>query len=75
MTHESLSSKDWNCIVSQLGGTAFLTNSARETKAFLRARVIESAVDLLRMILAYCVRAGGLRSTTAWATSIGFVDI
>lgn len=75
MTHESLSSKDWNCIVSQLGGTAFLTNSARETKAFLRARVIESAVDLLRMILAYCVRAGGLRSTAAWATSIGFVDI
>src|SRR5262245_27545397 len=75
MTHESFSSKDWNRIVSRLGGAATLESSARETKAFLRARVIDSAVDLLRMILAYCLGKGGLRSTAAWATSIGLVDI
>jgi hypothetical protein len=75
MTPESFSSEDWNSIVSRLGGAEMLNSSARETKAFLRARVIASAVDLLRMILAYCVRAGGLRSTAAWAASIGFVDI
>lgn len=75
MTHESLRNKDWNSIVSRLGGMEMLETSARETKAFLRARVIGSAVDLLRMILAYCLGDGGFRSTSAWATSIGLVDI
>jgi hypothetical protein len=75
MTHESFSSQDWNSVVSRLGGAATLESGARETKAFLRARVIDSAVDLLRMILAYCLGKGGLRSTAAWATSIGLVDI
>ena len=75
MSHESLSNHDWTSIVARLGGAAALTTSARETKAFLRAREIESAVDLLRMILAYCLGERGLRSTAAWATSIGLVDI
>ena len=75
MTHESFSSKDWNSIVSRLGGATALASGARETKAFLRARVIENPVDLLRMVLAYCLGKGGLRSTAAWAASIGLVDI
>jgi len=61
--------------VAQLGGAATLEASARETKAFSRPRVIANAVDLLRMILAYCLSHRGLRSTAAWATSIGLVDI
>ena len=52
-----------------------LNNSARETKAFLRPREINNAVDLLRMILAYCLGERGLRSTAAWAASIGLVNI
>lgn len=52
-----------------------LASSARETKAFLRPRVIESPIALLQMILAYCLGEGGLRSTAAWAASIGLVDI
>ncbi len=49
--------------------------TARETKAFLRPRGITNAVDLLRLILAYCLGERGLRLTAAWATSVGLVDI
>lgn len=75
MTHESLVNRDWKHIVARLGGATSLEVSARETKAFLRARAIASAVDLLRMILAYCLGVRGLRSTTAWASAVGLVDI
>jgi hypothetical protein len=36
-------------------GAAALERSARETGAFLQARVIKTAVDLLRLIFAYCL--------------------
>ena len=49
--------------------------SAKATKAFLRARAFENAIDMLRMIFAYCIGDGGLRSTAAWAASIGLVDV
>lgn len=75
MTHESLCNEDWNSVVTRLGGAETLENGARETKAFLRGRVIDNAVDLLRLILAYCLGEWGLRSTAAWATSVGLVDI
>jgi Transposase DDE domain len=75
MTHESLATQDWESVVARLGGAEMLNESARETKAFLRARVIESAVDLLRIILAYCLGERGLRSTAAWSTAIGLGDI
>src|SRR5258708_39791190 len=75
MTHESVVGGDWEEVVRWLGGAEAIESSARETKAFLRARVIENAVDLLRMTLAYCLGERGLRSTAAWAASIGLVDI
>jgi len=75
MTNESLVNRDWTHIVARLGGATRLEASAHETKAFLRARVIENAVDLLRMILAYCLGERGLRSTAAWASAVGLVDI
>jgi hypothetical protein len=75
MTPESLISKDWNGVVARLGGRKTLETSARETKAFLRPREIKNAVDLLRLVLAYCLGERGLRSTAAWAASIGLVDI
>src|SRR5262245_2414283 len=75
MTRESLLNDDWTSIVARLGGVMALEVSARATKAFLRPREIRNAVDLLRLILAYCLGESGLRSTAAWATSVGLVDI
>jgi hypothetical protein len=75
MIHGSLVNRDWREIMERLGGAAALEASARETKAFLRGREIKTAVDLLRLILAYCLGDRGLRSTAAWTTSIGLVDI
>src|SRR5208282_3330414 len=34
-----------------------------------------TAVDLLRLILAYCLSDRGLRSTAAWATATGLADL
>jgi Transposase DDE domain len=75
MTHASILTRDWQGIVARLGGAARLEASARQTKAFQRARGIGSAADLLRLILAYCLGERGLRSTAAWATSVGLADI
>jgi hypothetical protein len=75
MIHAPLLNQDWQLIVDRLGGAERIESSARRTKAFLRARVVSNAVDLLRLILAYCLGQGGLRSTAAWASAIGLVDI
>jgi hypothetical protein len=75
MRHESLVNEDWTNVVARLGGAETLKITARQTRAFLRPREITSAVDLLRLILAYCLGERGLRSTAAWATSVGLVDI
>ena len=75
MTRESLLGADWREVLRRLGGAEAIEASAKETKAFVRARVVGNAVDLLRMILAYCLGHQGLRSTATWAASIGLVDI
>jgi len=75
MRHESLVNEDWTNVVARLGGADVLNATARETKAFLRPREITNAVDLLRLILAYCLGERGLRLTAAWAASVGLVDI
>jgi hypothetical protein len=75
MRSESLVNRDWAGVVARLGGAEALKLTARQTKAFIRAREIKNAVDLLRLIMAYCLGERGLRSTAAWATSVGLVDI
>lgn len=75
MRHESLVNEDWTGLVARLGGAEALKITARATKAFLRPREITNAVDLLRLILAYCLGERGLRLTAVWAASVGLVDI
>jgi DDE family transposase len=75
MTHESLVNEDWMRVVGRLGGAAQLEVSARETRAFVRRREIPDAVTLLRLMLAYCLGERGLRSTAAWAASVGLADL
>jgi len=75
MTNESLLNEDWRSVVARLGGAETLDATARETKAFVRPRQITNAVDLLRLILAYCLGERGLRATASWAASVGLVDI
>lgn len=75
MTHDLLVNRDWASVVERLGGGETLESTARETKAFVRPREVKNAVDLLRLILAYCLGGGGLRSTAAWAGAIGLVEV
>src|SRR3984957_16992066 len=75
MRHESLVHEDWTNVVARLGGAETLKITARETKAFLRPREITSAVDLLRLILAYCLGERGLRATAAWAAAVALTDV
>lgn len=75
MTRDSLIDQDWARVVERLGGAEALAGSARTTKAFLRPRVVQSASDLLRLVLAYCLGAEGLRLTAAWASAIGLADL
>src|SRR5947209_13449603 len=75
MTHESLVTDDWDWLVERLGGAATLTESARTSKAFVRARGVRSAVDLLRLTLGYCLSHAGLRGTAAWAAALGLAKV
>ena len=75
MTRDSLCSDDWLTLVARLGGPAYLAATARQTRAFLRCREIASPLDLLRLVLAYCLGRHGLRSTTGWACAAGLLDI
>ena len=67
--------KDFDTIVDQLGGAARLEAEARATGAFQRAREVKCAVDMLRLVLAYCLGPEGLRLTAAWAEAVGLVAI
>src|SRR3954471_20941796 len=75
MKRASLLNQDWCHVVDRLGGVQAIEAGARTTKAFQRARGLPDAVALLRLVLAYCLRQGGLRSTAAWASAVGLADI
>lgn len=61
--------------VERLGGAEVLEQEARATGAFRRPREVKSGVDLLRLILAYCLGETGLRLTAAWAETVGLASL
>ena len=75
MAHENLTASEWDRTVERLGGGALLEQEARETLAFQRPREVKSGVDLLRLVLAYCLGSTGLRLTAAWAEGIGLASL
>lgn len=75
MTHAGLTGSDWTGTVDHLGGAEVLEQEARATGAFVRPREVKCAVDLLRLILAYCLGERGLRLTAAWAEAIGLASL
>jgi len=75
MNRESLSNADWLRIVDRFGGAELLEEEAREFGAFQKARKIKSAVDQLRLVLAYCWSRYGLRLAVAWAEAIGLASL
>src|ERR1700709_1412611 len=75
MTHDLALNEEWQGIVDRLGGGGRIAASAATTKAFLRPRQVRSAVELLRLVLGYCLGDGGLRSTAVWAAAIGLADL
>src|SRR5215470_12195555 len=75
MTRESLSNAEWLRTINRLGGAELLELEARELGAFRRARKVASAIDQLRLVLAYCWGAYGLRLTAAWAEAMGLASL
>jgi Transposase DDE domain len=75
MTRESLLNAGWLDTVDRLGGAKRLEIEARKVGAFRRVREVKCAVDLLRLTLAYCLGAMGLRLTAAWAETVGLASL
>ena len=75
MAHDRLTVSDWERTVERLGGAALLEQEARDTLAFQRPREVKCGVDLLRLVLAYCLGVTGLRLTAAWADGIGLARL
>jgi hypothetical protein len=61
----------WEGVLARLGEHADLEKSAREHKAIVRRRVIKTAAQLLRLVLAYVLSGLSLRGTAAWAEAAG----
>jgi hypothetical protein len=61
----------WEGVLSRLEQHADLEGSARAYGAIVRVRVIRTAAQLLRLVLAYVLSGLSLRSTAAWAEAAG----
>lgn len=75
MEHAQLDSKEWSRIVARLGGEEALASSAREHRAFIRARGVKSAVDVLRLALIYGPGGHSLRAVAAMAAAVGLAEV
>ncbi len=75
MEPQSSDSLDIDHLIACLGGDEELSASARATRAFLRAREIKTARDLLRLTLMYGPGGLSLRAAAAVAAGSGIADI
>lgn len=75
MDQRSSDSLDFEQLVASLGGKEVLAASARAHGAFLRAREVKSASDLLRLVLLYGPSGLSLRAAAAMAAQADISDI
>jgi hypothetical protein len=75
MEHAELESEEWPRIIARLGGEEALTSSARTHGAFVRARAIKSASDVLRLAFMYGPGGYSLRGLAALAAGHGIADV
>jgi len=75
MNEAQLDSDQWSQLVEWLGGEVALADSARQRRAFIRARGIRSPTDLLRLALMYGPGGYSLRSLAARAAAQGIADV
>lgn len=75
MQANGFDSGDWEEIVARLGGEDGLAGSARDQGAFLRAREVRRASDLLRLALMYGPGGLSLRSLATAAAVEGLCQI
>jgi transposase len=66
---------EWGAMVAQLGGEEALSASARQHRAFLRARGVRSPSDLLRLAFLYGPGGHSLRVSAALAAEQGLADV
>jgi len=61
----------WEGVLGRLEEHVDVEASAREHGAIVRRRVVRTAAQLLRLVLAYCLSGFSLRTTAAWAEASG----
>ena len=66
---QPLEDEQWAALIQPIQSD--LEDSARQEKALLRRRIIQSAANLLRLVMVYVARNFSLRQTGAWATLLG----
>ncbi len=75
MTQNLRVDKCWSELLERLPAGLDLSETARHSGAFERARGVRSAEDLLRLALVYGTTPLSLRSTVAWALAQGLAEI
>lgn len=75
MQTASLYDSDWSNVAGLVSGSLDLTETARRSKAFVRARGVPDAASLLRLALVYGTSALSLRGTAAWAEAAGVASV
>jgi len=75
MQTASLYDSDWSSVAGLISGSLDLAETARRSKAFVRARGVPDAVSLLRLAFAYGISPLSLRGTAAWAESAGVASV
>jgi hypothetical protein len=75
MDQELLSPDAWSGLLGSVPAGLALEASARERRAWRRARGVRSAADLLRLALTYANTPLPLSGTAAWVTAAGVADL